>query len=212
MHAHTYHSFDSLLPPCAYLRYALTQQLDFLCITDHNTLAGARAIARMNTSPRLQVVIGAEYATDNGDLIGLFLHEDIAERGWSRLIEAIHAQGGVVVLPHPYRGRDTLDEELWAAVDLVEVFNARSSAASNAAALEQARARGKPQCAGADIHTLWELVRTQTFVTLEGAGDLRHQLLAAPRHLSTRTVSRQVRRYSQVIKRIRRYAGFPGSR
>jgi predicted metal-dependent phosphoesterase TrpH len=210
IHAHSFYSFDSLLPPWAYLRFAIWHKLDFLCITDHNTLAGSRALARMNRCPRLQVVIGAEYATDRGDVIGLFVDEDIPERRFERVTQAIHDQGGLVLLPHPYRGRDRVDDDVWSAIDAVEVFNSRSSQASNRLALEQALAFDKPRYAGADIHTLWELLRNATFVSLDGDGSLRQQLLVAPRRLTTRATSRHIRRYSQVIKRIRRRAGFPG--
>ena len=75
LHVHTWHSFDCLLPPTAYLAHARRARLDFVCVTDHNTLAGSLELARRNRDPRLEVVIGAEYATDRGDLIGLFLRE-----------------------------------------------------------------------------------------------------------------------------------------
>jgi predicted metal-dependent phosphoesterase TrpH len=209
LHAHSYHSFDSLLPPAAYLAYAAWHKLDFLCITDHNTLAGSLAAARLNRNPRLQVIIGAEYATDRGDLIGLFLQEDIVERRCEQVIAAIHAQGGLVVLPHPYRSHQ-LDDSLWSAVDVVEVFNARSSAVSNQHALAQAQSRGKPQSVGADIHTLWELARAATLMRLGGDEDLRTALVDAPRSFVTRPTSRHIPRYSQMVKRLRRRTGFPG--
>ncbi|MEO8247712.1 MAG: PHP domain-containing protein, partial [Chloroflexota bacterium] len=130
VHVHTWHSFDSLLPPASYLAYARRARLDFLAITDHNTLAGAREVERLNRDPRLEVVIGAEYATDRGDVIGLFLTDDVVSRRFDAVIAEIRAQGGLAVLPHPYRGRDS-DPRRIAAVDLVEVFNARSSEVAN---------------------------------------------------------------------------------
>jgi predicted metal-dependent phosphoesterase TrpH len=211
VHCHTYFSFDSLLPPAVYIWYANRCGLDFLCITDHNTLAGARAAARLNRNKRLQVVIGAEYATDQGDIIGLFLHEEIRERACQTVIRAIHAQGGLAILPHPYRGHQ-LDEELWAAVDLVEVFNARSSAVANGRGQEQAQLRCKPQLVGADTHTFLELIRNRTFVAFEGHDELRERFLEASRSFTTRSSSRLLRRYSQVVKRARQRVGLSGYR
>ena len=211
IHTHTYYSFDSLLPPWAYLWYANRRGLDFLCITDHNTLAGARAAARLNRNPRLQVVIGAEYATDQGDIVGLFLHEEIRERACQAVIQAIHAQGGLALLPHPYRGHQ-LDEGMCAAVDLVEIFNARTSAAANQRGQEQAQSRRKPQLVGADTHTLLELIRNQTSVSLEGDHDLKKRLLQGPRSFTTHSSSRLLRRYSQVVKRVRQRVGLAGYR
>jgi hypothetical protein len=209
VHAHTWHSFDSLLAPAAYLAYARRARLDFLAITDHNTLDGARELARLGRGHRVEIVIGAEYATDRGDVIGLFLTDDIASRRFDEVIAEIRAQGGLALLPHPYRGRDS-DPERVAAVDLVETFNARSSADANASALADAERLGVPQVAGSDIHTAWELLRNGTLVTLTGTGSLRDRLLHAPRDLSTRSTARNVRRYSQVVKRIRARIGLGG--
>ena len=209
IHVHTWHSFDSLLSPAAYLAYARRARLDFLAITDHNTLAGAREVARLNRDHRLEVVIGAEYATDRGDVIGLFLTDEVVSRRFDGVIAEIRAQGGLAVLPHPYRGRDT-DPDRIAAVDLVEVFNARSGAEANASALAAAERLGVAQLAGADVHTAWELLRNGTLVRLDGSGPLRQQLLGAPRSLSTRATPRTLRRYSQVVKRIRARIGLGG--
>jgi predicted metal-dependent phosphoesterase TrpH len=211
-HVHTWHSFDGLLPPWSYLAHARRAGLDFLCVTDHNTLAGARAVAVANRDPGLEVVIGAEYATERADVIGLFLREEVRSRRFEEVIAEIHAQGGLAVLPHPFRHRaGAVDEEILAAVDAVEVFNARSSADENALALSAAERHAKPQLVGPDAHTLWELLRGGTLVTLEGEQPLREALLSAPRSFSTRLTSRNVRRYSQVVKRVRRRLRLPGA-
>ncbi len=209
VHVHTWHSFDCLLAPAAYLAYARRARLDFIAVTDHNTLAGARAVAALNRDPRLEVVIGAEYATDRGDVIGLFLTDDVVARRFDAVIDEIRAQGGLALLPHPYRGRD-LDPDRIAAVARVEVFNARSGVEANAAALADAQRLGTPQVAGADIHTTWELLRNGTLVTLAGSGTLRERLLAAPRRLAARPTARTLRRYSQVVKRVRALVGLGG--
>jgi predicted metal-dependent phosphoesterase TrpH len=211
VHAHSSHSFDCLLPPLAYLAYARWRRLDFLCLTDHNTIAGSMELVRRNRDPNLQIVIGAEYATDRGDVIGLFLTDEVTARRWDDVVDAIHSQGGLVLLPHPHRNHQ-LDESTWSAIDLVEVFNARSSAASNAAALEDAARHGTAQTAGADVHTAWELIRNQTLLSLGGEGDLKRRFIEAPRTMTTRLSSRQLTRYSQVVKAVRKRAGYPGTR
>ena len=211
VHVHTWHSFDSFLPPAAYVAYARRARLDFLCVTDHDTLAGSRDVARRNRDPGLEVVIGAEYATDRGDLIGLFLREEVRSRLFEEAAAEIHAQGGLALLPHPYRGRVT-DPSRYASVDLVEAFNARSSDGSNDAAHADAERLSKPATAGADIHTAWELLRGGTLVELGGEGPLRERLLGAPRRLLMRPSHRNLRRYSQLVKRVRSRVGFDGHR
>ena len=69
---------------------------------------------------------------------------------------------------------------------------------------------GVTQLAGADVHTAWELLRNGTLVRLDGSGPLRQQLLGSPRSLSTRATPRTLRRYSQVVKRIRARIGLGG--
>lgn len=209
LHVHTWHSFDCLLAPAVYLAYARRTKLDFLAITDHNTLRGAQEVAAMSRDHRLEVVIGAEYATDRGDVIGLFLTDEVVSRRFDEVIAEIRAQGGLAVLPHPYRGRHS-DPARTEAVDLIEVFNARSSPEDNASAAADAERFGVPAVAGADVHTTPELLRNGTLITLHGSGDLRHRLLHAPRDLSTRPTSRTLRRYSQVVKRIRGRIGLGG--
>ena len=211
VHVHTSHSFDSLLPARAYLAYARRLRLDFLCITDHNTLLGAREVLRLNGGHPLEVVVGAEYATERGDVVGLFLTDDIAERRFDDVVAAIRAQGGLALLPHPYRGHQ-VDDDLYRAVDLVEVFNSRSSREANAIALADARRLGLRQIAGADIHTFYELLRNRTLVTVDDEGPLREALTRECMTMQTTSTSRQVRRYSQVVKRVRRRLGFPGCR
>jgi predicted metal-dependent phosphoesterase TrpH len=209
VHAHSYHSFDSLLPPRAYLAYARHEQLNFLCLTDHNTINGSIEIARLNRDPDLEIVVGAEYATNRGDVIGLFLSREITDRRWEAVVDGIRDQGGLVLLPHPHRNH-RLDESIWQDVDLVEVFNARSSASANTAALGDALKYDTRQCVGTDIHTLWELVRNDTFVSLEGEGPLRQQLLEAPRWFTMRSSSAWLTWYSQTVKTGRRRLGHPG--
>jgi predicted metal-dependent phosphoesterase TrpH len=211
IHAHSWYSFDSLLPPMAYLAYARRRRLDFLCLTDHNTIRGAVEISRANRDPGLEVVIGAEFATERGDLIGLFLREEIASRTWNGVIGEIGLQGGLVLLPHPHR-HHALTPSDWASVDLVEVFNARSTEASNQASMEDALRYGIPQTVGADTHTIWELMRDGTTVSLDGSGDLRQRLLEGPRSFTTRPSSRNLNRYSRVVKSVRRRIGRPGYR
>ena len=203
IHAHSWYSFDSLLPARAYLACARARHLDFLCLTDHGSIAGSQELARRNRDPGLEVVIGAEYATDRGDVIGLFLRREIRARRWVDVVAEIHGQGGLVLLPHPYRHRPP-DDGLWPDVDLVEVFNARTSLAGNERAREAAAQHGLPAIAGADTHTALELATNRTLVTIDGQGDLRSRLLAADRDLGAVPAPALVVHYTRVVKAAKR--------
>lgn len=47
-------------------------------------------------------MIGSEISTERGEVIGLFLSEEIISRNFLEVIDLIKEQGGIVVLPHPF--------------------------------------------------------------------------------------------------------------
>ncbi len=158
VHVHTRRSFDSLTRADALVRHAVRLGIDVLAVTDHDTWQGAvdtlGEVSRTNAP--LRVVIASEFATDQGDLIGLFLRDDLRIRSARGFCDAVHEQGGLVLLPHPYKWH-RLDEALLERVDFIEVFNARTSRADNARAADLARQRGARALVGPDAHRLGEV-------------------------------------------------------
>jgi predicted metal-dependent phosphoesterase TrpH len=155
-HIHTAHSYDCLASPARIVAWAKRRGIGALAITDHDTIRGAREAAQIAEGTGVQVIIGAEYATDRGDVIGLFLHDDIRAREAHQVMAEIRDQGGISVLPHPYHAHRGVDE-LAQAADMIEVFNARCSDLQNHRAADLAKALNKPMLAGADAHFVREL-------------------------------------------------------
>ncbi len=190
VHAHTKHSFDSLTGPEALARHAAELGVDVLAVTDHDTWRGsveAREAASRLGLP-LTVILASEINTRQGDVIGLFLKRDLHEEDAPALCDAIHADGGLVLLPHPYKWH-RLDEPLLARVDLVEVYNGRTGRADNTRALELARARNLPELVGPDAHLLHELGLARVEFEGEKPADeaaLKAALLRSPRRFVTR--------------------------
>jgi predicted metal-dependent phosphoesterase TrpH len=158
MHSHTMWSGDSTTTPDE-LEAAVRQSgIDVLCITDHNAIKGAVAMA-----DRLpcRVIVGEELRTHAGEIIGLFLTEHIPFGISPRDAAArIREQGGVVYIPHPF---DPLRNNLSAValealvedglIDAIEVFNAKTSLPSlNAQARAFADRHGLAAGAGSDAH------------------------------------------------------------
>ncbi len=207
-HLHTKHSFDCRTEPRALAARAAQEKIDALAVTDHDTWQGAvetRERARELGLP-LRVVLGSEVHTDQGDVIGLFLESDLWERTAPRFCDAVHEQGGLVLLPHPYRWH-RLNEELLSRVDLVEVFNARTLPLDNARAAELAQSRGLPGLVGPDAHQLGELRLARN--VFEGAlpaddAGLKQALLSAPRRFETAPASAWAEWLSQAVKWTRR--------
>lgn len=188
-HVHTHHSFDCLTTPRALAARAVARKIDVLAVTDHDTWQGAvETVAEVEKlGLPLRVIVGAEVATDQGDVIGLFLKEALPRCTALELCDAVHEQGGLVLLPHPYRSH-RLDDELLSRVDLIEVHNARSLPGENALAWELALDRDLPGVAGADAHRLAELDLAR--VEFEGPlpsdeSGLKQALLTAPRRHHT---------------------------
>lgn len=161
-HIHTRYSMDCHNEPEEVIERC--QELGFTCvaITDHDATEGA---FRVKELAPFQVIIGEEVLTPAGEIMGLFLRERIAS-GLSvdRAIEAIHGQGGLVALPHPFdplRGLRLTSEALervMPGVDIIEVFNARCHLpGANRRARDFARKHGLPGTAGSDAHTIPEL-------------------------------------------------------
>jgi predicted metal-dependent phosphoesterase TrpH len=197
-HVHTKYSFDSWLSPRKILAHAIENRVDVLIITDHNTLRGALEVADLTRGKPI-VIIAGEYKTEKGDIIGLFLKEQIELRESGAVIQEIRRQGGLVLLPHPYKGH-TLEDELLKQVDIIETYNSRCSLSENALAAELARRIGKPGLAGCDAHCAPELCAVVNEFSVEGGEELRCVLLTAPRSIQVHAVSRVYQPVSQMIK------------
>lgn len=150
------------MPPAELARRLRSYGISPIFLTDHDTVEGARQLHR---DGMLATVTGEEISTREGDLIGLFLAEPV-EPGLSaaHTVDRIKEQGALVYLPHPLDPRRRalqLDavEQLRARIDIVEVFNGRSSADSNSRAGQACEAIGAVPGAGSDAHSLTELGR-----------------------------------------------------
>ncbi|HSM37528.1 MAG TPA: dephospho-CoA kinase [Longimicrobiales bacterium] len=163
MHLHTGCSFDCSSDPVAVLETALTRGIDRICVTDHNRISTALALRDRYPD---RVIVGEEVKTGEGvDVIGLFLEEEIP-KGTPALetCERIHAQGGIVYVPHPFAtgkgGGGSILPAIEARVDAVEGFNARLHLQRlNDRAVAWAAERDLPLGAGSDAHTLGEVGR-----------------------------------------------------
>ena len=102
LHCHSSASFDSLTSPATIVRLAAERGLTHQAITDHERLDGALR-ARDLAPAGLTVIVGEEIRTTGGDIIGLYLTDPVPP-GMSPLetAQAIHEQGGLVGLPHPF--------------------------------------------------------------------------------------------------------------
>lgn len=138
-----------------------------VAVTDHNEIEGAfliEKLARERGSP-LKVVIGEEVKTSEGEIIGLFLKEFVPRNlSPEETIRAIHDQGALAVVPHPFDifrrsviKPDAL-QRVKTSVDAIEGFNCRNILMRHDdRAVELAKGVDKPTTVGTDSHCVWEL-------------------------------------------------------
>ena len=166
LHLHSIYSHDSTLQPERIIRISKKKGLFGIAITDHNTITGAIKTKSL-AGDDFMVIIGSEITTDKGDLIGLFLNENIKSRRFIEVIDAINDQGGISILPHPYKNKFADPIELINNVDMIEVMNARISKKLNEKASILSKKFRKSIVAGSDAHTSFEIGRVQSILTGE---------------------------------------------
>jgi predicted metal-dependent phosphoesterase TrpH len=182
LHCHTRHSRDSLMTYDALLRRMDRRGMDMVAITDHNTIAGALAF---HARAPERFVVGEEIKTTCGELIALFLKDEVPP-GLSpkETISRVHAQGALVGASHPldrWRGEALGMENLESIrreLDFLEVFNARMTFSSdNRLAREMAARWGLPGSAGSDAHAPSEVGRAYVDIpTFDGPQDFLDSL------------------------------------
>lgn len=165
LHIHTMYSPDSKTTPDQIVSRCKKAGINCIAITDHNTIAGALELKRV--AP-FKVIVSSEIHTNNGEVIGYFLTEEIPGKLPAlETVRLIKEQGGLVCVPHPFdrlRGsaieRHALDEILH-EVDIIETFNARSINRHHNTMARQFAAQHKLLAsAGSDAHTPDEIGKT----------------------------------------------------
>jgi predicted metal-dependent phosphoesterase TrpH len=127
---HTDHSPDCATPVDVLLETAKRRGLGAIAVTDHNEISGA--LAARERANGIKVIVSEVVKTAHeGEVIGLFIEEKIP-RGMSlkETIDAIHAQGGLAYVPHPFDRLHAVPDyehllKVVEDIDVLEVFNAR---------------------------------------------------------------------------------------
>ncbi|MBL8061775.1 MAG: PHP domain-containing protein [Anaerolineales bacterium] len=161
-HCHTDASKDSLTRPEDLVREARRKGLDRLVITDHNSVAGARAAQKL--APEL-VIVGEEIMTTRGEILAAYVQEEIPAGLTPReTIRILKEQGAFISVSHPFdemrkggwKEADLLD--IIPYVDAIEVFNSRCmDPRFNHRAKAFAEKHNLAGTVGSDAHALFEV-------------------------------------------------------
>ena len=218
LHCHSSASFDSLADPRKMMAKAVRLGLTHLAITDHERIDGAQAAVEL-APPGLQLIVGEEVKSRDGDILGLFLTEVVAPgMSATETAAAIREQGGLVGLPHPFDGfrnsggskaneAEQKLEELAGIVDYVEVHNARAYRDANPMAGAFAERHGLPGTASSDAHSITELGVAST--VLPGPFTTAQELLALlpQAQITAGRASYYVRLWTPLAKLVNRARG-----
>jgi predicted metal-dependent phosphoesterase TrpH len=75
-HTHTKYSADGYIEPKILVKVAAKVGLTGIAVTDHNTIKGGLE-AKKYENNEIEVIVGSEILTDKGEVIGIFLTEEI---------------------------------------------------------------------------------------------------------------------------------------
>ncbi|HMS00956.1 MAG TPA: PHP-associated domain-containing protein [Anaerolineales bacterium] len=164
-HCHTIASKDSLTHPRELVEACRRKGIDRVVVTDHNTIAGARAAQALD--PEL-VIVGEEIFTTRGEILAAFVTEEIpAGLTPQETIRRLKEQGAFISMSHPF---DEFREGGWAEedlleilphVDAIEVYNSRCVYPRfNRAAKRFAEEHNVAGTVGSDAHAAFELGRS----------------------------------------------------
>jgi predicted metal-dependent phosphoesterase TrpH len=211
MHVHSSYSRDSVIPVrTIFQHWKKTGIVPLVC--DHDTLQGSNRVMRAihAEDPDLPLLLAEEITTREGEIIGLFLTEEIPPGlSAAETLDLIHGQDGLSLVPHPFcnhRGsvlspvaRNALADR----IDLIEGHNARNlSDADDRLAVVFACDLGIPFTAGSDAHLAMELGRVWMKVPpFDSPKGLLKGLAGAP--FTFRRMNRGVHIISGVVKRLR---------
>ncbi|MEW6295015.1 MAG: PHP domain-containing protein [Candidatus Diapherotrites archaeon] len=211
LHVHSFYSKDAGNLPKTIIEKALEKKLDGIAVTDHDSVKAWKELNALGRKAGVKVIQGEELKVYEGkkfvgELMGLFLTEKIKKKNYMEAIEEIRAQGGIVVVPHPFdvfrNNFKKLNEAVKAKkVDAIEAFNSRCYFNSfNEKAERFAEKNSLPKIAGSDAHFPEEIGNAFTEVKADSIEDARRLIRKDHTRISGRKSSFAVHLKTRVRK------------
>lgn len=169
---------ESVSNPDDVVRIAKQLGIDVVCITDHDSILGAQKAHEFAKGvDGIEVVIGEEISTADGEIIGLYLNERVPPGlGAEETIDIVRGQGGLLVAPHPFSYHVPAIGMLINDLDIdgIEVINGgHIDGPANKRAMEHSQSGRWARVAGSDAHSLSQLGCAYTLFPGQGAEDFR---------------------------------------
>lgn len=198
LHIHSQYSPDSRSRPEDIIKRAVTLGLGAIAVTDHDSLKGAAAATRL-APDSLLIVPGMELKTEKGDLLALFVSQEVRSKTFATAVDEIRSDGGIAIVPHPGESPKMTSQDI-ALADGLEVFNATLSPRDNRRSLEYATELRMPGFSSSDAHLVMEIGNGTTSVQDSSSlEELRKALLADPVVLKTIRSNVLIHRTNQAL-------------
>lgn len=197
MHIHTIYSYhpepsDSFITPQDIVKFGKRNGLDGVVITDHMVReAGSKEIERtQKENPDFLLLRGMEYHSDSGHLLIYGVKDDEIVRKFGKygpaqeVIDFANAQGGVVVIAHPYLSgyTHTTEDKLFNLKNYLtlEEINGTKGDSINEKAKAACRQLGLNGTGGSDAHYPLEIGEAYTMFEndIKNDADLLRELRA----------------------------------
>jgi hypothetical protein len=183
LHCHTKYSYDGSSSIERIITHAKKIGLDGIAITDHENTKGWAEAIELGKKHNFLIILGEEIKTSKGDVLGLFLKEQI--NGYKKdprwVMEEIKKQGGLVIIPHPFHGSEGFRDDITKYLDLVdgiEVFNGRKPGTNpDKKAMEFAKQYNLGMTAGGDSHYYKGIGNTYTEFNGNTVEELKQSIL-----------------------------------
>lgn len=167
-HVHTRYSKDSMLNKYFILMMCKIKKIKLLAITDHNEIMGAIKYKKFLKKFGIDVIVGEEIMTKEGEIIGLYLKERISPMlTIEETINELQKQKALIYLPHPYDKKryktvlsTSAQEKYHKYFDFIEIHNGRNISDEFTKKQEKIQKKYKANAiVGSDAHTFFELGR-----------------------------------------------------
>lgn len=174
LHSHSIFSADSITPVEKLIDKYVQLGFSGFALTDHGSINGWKKAVDYIKQKKLSLefIPACEFITSKGDVIGIYISDMISSRDPLEIIDSIHSQGGMAILPHPFDGvrgsachPDKLGAEGVRKLDAIEVINARASRGANEKAAVFAASHSLAATGGSDTHFLFETGKAFTQVS-----------------------------------------------
>jgi hypothetical protein len=186
LHLHSSYSPDAVTKPKTAVKTAKKLGIG-IAVTDHNTTKAWKEFIEYGKKFDVPVILGEEIQVLDdegkfaGELIGLFLKNEIPSMHYLKVIDEIREQNGLIVAPHPFdsfRYPFKFIETEFKKIDLIEGFNARSHLSKfNEKAKKFAKEKKIPMVSSSDSHTPEEIGNGLTKVNAFSLDEAKKELL-----------------------------------